>query len=78
MERSVLEEEGREIAEKLGNGVTCIGPWFFDEKEKEFVWHTFNDDRAFTGTTFTGKNLEEAKQNLIDSRKRFGAKPPIF
>jgi hypothetical protein len=73
-----LEKEGRAIAEKLGNGVTYLGPWFHDEEKKEFLWHTFNDDPAFTGTTFTAKTFQEAKEKLIEKRKLFGMPLPNF
>lgn len=70
-----LKREGEEIARKLGNGVIYVGPWL---EEDRFLFHTFNDDRAFTGTTFVARNLKEAKEKLIEKRKLFGKPLPDF
>ncbi|MFH1575602.1 MAG: hypothetical protein ABIB55_01490 [Candidatus Nealsonbacteria bacterium] len=71
-----LRQEGREIAQKLGNGVTYLGPQM--NKNNEFIFHLFNDDPALTGTTFVGKTFEGAKKNLINKRKLFNSFPPTF
>lgn len=74
---SSLEEEGRRIAKRLGQGVTYRGPWLPYGPGGEFLGHFFQDD-AVTETSFVAKTFEEAKANLIDIRKKWGAKPPVF
>ncbi len=69
-----LEEEGKEIAKKLGNGVRCLGPQMDGWK---LVYHLFNDDTV-TDSSFTGLSFEEASQNLINCRIRFGKMLPSF
>lgn len=69
-------EEGQKIARKLGGEVIYEGPWFPDGPKGEFLGH-FLTDRV-TGSTFAAKTLEEAKATLIQSRKDWGAKPPLF
>lgn len=64
--------EGRRIAEQLGNGVTYNGPQM---SNGEFQFHLFTDS-AVTGTTFAGKDFEEAKQRFIKVREEFGAEQP--
>ena len=71
-----LREEGQEIARKLGGEVTYKGPWLPDGPEGEFFGHWFND--VLTGSSFSAKTLEEAKATLIQSRKDWSAKPPVF
>ena len=74
-----LQREGEEIARKLGNGVIYAGPWLDEDGNSDtFLFHTFNDDPAFTGTTFTAKTLEEAKNRLIEKRKLFSLPLPNF
>jgi hypothetical protein len=73
-----LRKEGEAITKKLGNGVIYAGPWFKDDRQKIFLYHTFTDDQAFTGTTFTAKDLESAKLKLVEKRKLFGMKLPSF
>ena len=70
-----LKREGEKIAEKLGNGVTYLGPQVVDGK---FLYHFFNDNPAFTGTAFTAITFEEAKQKLIGKRKLFSMPLPDF
>lgn len=74
---SSLEEEGRRIAQRLGQGVTYRGPWLPYGPGGEFIGHFFQDD-AVTETSFVAKTFKEAKASLIDIRKKFGAKPPVF
>jgi len=69
-----IEEEGREIAQRLGNAVYYNGPQMY---EGEFFCHLFTDT-AVTGTTFAAMNLDKAKAALIRKRKEFGAEPPVF
>ncbi|MBU0846904.1 hypothetical protein KKH23_06900 [Patescibacteria group bacterium] len=72
-----LREEGQAIAQKLGNGVGYYGPWLPYGPEGEFMGHFFQDD-AVTETSFVAFNYEKAKAILIQSRKDFGAEPPVF
>lgn len=69
-----IEEQGRKIAQQLGNDIVYNGPQYLND---EFMFHVFTDV-AVTGTTFAAKTFEEAKANLIEKRKLFGAKPPSF
>ncbi|MBA7669867.1 hypothetical protein ES703_78005 [subsurface metagenome] len=71
-----LIEEGQEIARKLGGEVIYKGPWLPNGEKGEFYGHWFTD--RVTGSSFAAKTLEEAKAILIQSRKDFGAKPPVF
>jgi len=71
-----LREEGQEIARKLGGEVIYKGPWLPDGEKGEFYGHWFTD--RVTGSSFAAKTLEETKAILIQSRKDWGAKPPIF
>jgi len=72
-----IEEEGRRIAKRLGQGVTYYRPWLPEGPKGEFYGHIF-EDAAVTETAFVAKTFEEAKASLIDIRKKFGAKPPVF
>jgi len=74
---SSIEEEGQRIAERLGQGVTYRGPWFPYGPNGKFLGYFFQDD-AVTGSSFVAKTFEEAKASLIEMRKDFGAKPPVF
>lgn len=76
MKKSIeeLTREGEEIARRLGNGAIYIGPQLANDK---LVYHMFNDS-AVTDTSFAAKTFKEAKQVLIERRKRFGAKLPNF
>jgi hypothetical protein len=65
-------KEGKAIAEKLGNSIGYYGPYQW-RPEGGYV---FKD--AVTGSSFIAKTYEEAKQELINMRKEFGAKPPTF
>jgi len=69
-------EEGQKIAQQLGGEVIYKGPWLPDGPKGEFLGHFFTD--RVTGSTFAAKTLEEAKAILIQSRKDWGAKPPVF
>ena len=69
-------EEGQKIARKLGNEVIYSGPWLPYGPKGEFLGHFFTD--RVTGSTFPAKTLEEAKAILIQSRKDWGEKPPVF
>ncbi len=69
-------EEGQKIARKLGGEVIYEGPWLPYGPKGKFLGHFFTD--RVTGSTFVAKTLEEAKAILIQSRKDWGAKPPIF
>jgi len=69
-------EEGQKIARKLGNEVIYSGPWLPYGPKGEFMGHFFSD--MVTGSTFPAKTLEEAKAILIQSRKDWGEKPPVF
>ncbi|GAJ08633.1 unnamed protein product, partial [marine sediment metagenome] len=71
-----LIEEGQEIARKLGGEVIYKGPWLPDGEKGEFYGHWFTD--RVTGSSFAAKTLEEAKAILIQSRKDWGEKPPVF
>jgi len=71
-----LREEGQEIARKLGGEVIYKGPWLPNGEKGEFYGHWFAD--RVTGSSFTAKTLEEAKATLIQSRKDWGEKPPVF
>ena len=71
-----LIEEGQEIARKLGGEVIYEGPWFPYGPKGEFLGHFFTN--GVTGSTFVAKTLEEAKATLIQSRKDWGEKPPVF
>ena len=71
-----LIEEGQEIARKLGGEVIYKGPWLPYGPKGEFLGHFFTD--RVTGSTFPAKTLEEAKAILIQSRKDWGEKPPVF
>jgi len=71
-----LREEGQEIARKLGGEVIYKGPWLPDGEKGEFYGHWFTD--RVTGSSFAAKTLEEAKATLIQSRKDWGEKPPVF
>ena len=71
-----LIEEGQEIARKLGGEVIYNGPWLPYGPKDKFLGHFFTD--RVTGSTFVAKTLEEAKAILIQSRKDWGAKPPVF
>ncbi|MBA7564960.1 hypothetical protein ES708_06629 [subsurface metagenome] len=71
-----LIEEGQEIARKLGGEVIYNGPWLPYGPKGEFLGHFFTD--RVTGSSFPAKTLEEAKAILIQSRKDWGAKPPVF
>ena len=62
-----IKEEGQKIAEQLG--VRYAGPQYGGD---EFEFHFFID--PVTGTSFSAKTLEEAKENLIEKRKAFGAR----
>ena len=64
--REELVKEGEEIARQLGNGVSYLGP-YFDIHDK-FWLHFFNDDIKESGTSFTAKTFEEAKEKLIQKR----------
>jgi len=75
--RETLIQEGKKIAERLGNGVYCAGPWLPYGPEGKFMGHFFEDD-AVTRTSFVAMNYEEAKEELINVREKFGAKPPVF
>lgn len=75
--KSQLEQEGRRIADQLGNGVVYKGPWIPYGPEGEFFGYFFQDE-AVTMTSFVVKTYEEAKEALIDARRRFNAEPPIF
>jgi len=70
-----LREEGQEIARKLGE-VIYKGPWLPNGEKGEFYGHWFTD--RVTGSSFSAKTLEEAKATLIQSRKDWGEKPPVF
>jgi len=72
-----IEEEGRRIAQRLGQGVTYRGPWLPYGPKGEFLGYFFQDD-AVTGSSFVAKTFEEAKADLIEMRRKFGAKPPVF
>ena len=71
MEIRKIEEEGKRIAELIGNGVVYIGPQL---SKGEFLSHFFVD-KAVTDTTFAGRTLDEALANLTQKRKDFGAAP---
>ncbi|MBA7608871.1 hypothetical protein ES703_16055 [subsurface metagenome] len=71
-----LREEGQKIARKLGGEVIYEGPWLPYGPKGEFLGHFFSD--RVTGSTFPAKTLEEAKATLIQSRKDWGEKPPVF
>jgi len=71
-----LREEGQEIARKLGGEVIYEGPWLPNGEKGEFYGHWFTD--RVTGSSFSAKTLEEAKATLIQSRKDWGEKPPVF
>jgi len=71
-----LFEEGQEIARKLGGEVIYKGPWLPNGEKGEFYGHWFTD--RVTGSSFSAKTLEEAKATLIQSRKDWGEKPPVF
>ncbi len=71
-----LIEEGQEIARKLGGEVIYNGPWLPNGPKGEFLGHFFTD--RVTGSTFVAKALEESKAILIQSRKDWGEKPPVF
>ena len=73
---NVLIEEGQEIARKLGGEVIYERPWLPYGPEGEFLGHFFTD--VLTGSSFSAKTLEEAKATLIQSRKDWGEKPPVF
>ena len=75
--REALIQEGKKIAERLGNGVYCAGPWLPYGPEGKFMGYFFEDD-AVTGTSFVAMNYEEAKEGLINVRENFKAKPPVF
>ncbi|GAI89376.1 unnamed protein product, partial [marine sediment metagenome] len=64
------------IARKLGNEVIYKGPWLPNGEKGEFYGHWFTD--RVTGSSFAAKTLEEAKAILIQSRKDWGEKPPVF
>jgi len=69
-----IEKEGMDITEKLGNGVKYVGPQMENGK---LAFHLSEDDRAVTGTSFTGMTFEEAKESFIQKRKVFNAPPPL-
>ncbi|MBA7580615.1 hypothetical protein ES708_22508 [subsurface metagenome] len=69
-------EEGQKIARKLGGEVIYEGPWLPNGEKGEFYGHWFTD--RVTGSSFSAKTLEEAKATLIQSRKDWGARPPVF
>ncbi|GAI80625.1 unnamed protein product, partial [marine sediment metagenome] len=71
-----LIEEGQKIAQRLGGEVIYKGPWLPDGEKGEFYGHWFTD--RVTGSSFAAKTLEEAKAILIQSRKDWGEKPPVF
>ena len=71
-----LIEEGQKIAQQLGNEVIYNGPWLPYGPKGEFYGHFFTN--GVTGSTFTAKTLEHAKAILIQSRKDWGEKPPVF
>ncbi len=72
-----LEQEGRLIAEQLGNGVNYAGPLLWDGPEGKFYGHLFQDD-AVTVSSFTGIDFEGAKTRLIEMRQQWDAEPPVF
>ena len=69
-------EEGQKIAQQLGGEVIYKSLWLPDGPKGEFLGHFFTD--RVTGSTFAAKTLEEAKDILIQSRKDWGAKPPVL
>jgi len=69
-------EEGQKIAQRLGGEVIYEGPWLPYGPKGEFLGHFFTD--RVTNSTFVAKTLEEAKAILIQSRKDWSAKPPVF
>jgi hypothetical protein len=68
------EDEGKRIAQQLGNGVTYDGPYIVNGK---FQMHGFTDV-AITGGSFTAQDLEGAKAKFIALRRRFGEPLPEF
>lgn len=69
-----IKKEGKDIAQKLGNGVRYAGPQISDG---ELVYHLFNDD-AVTDCSFAANTIEEAKEKLVEKRRLFNAPPPNF
>lgn len=75
--KAQLDQQGREITARLGNGINYYGPWLPYGEEGEFMGHFFQDD-AVTGTSFVASTYEEAKEALVGARKNFDAEPPVF
>ncbi|NVM24276.1 MAG: hypothetical protein HWN68_21160, partial [Desulfobacterales bacterium] len=74
---SSREEEGRRIAQRLGQGVVYYGLFMPSEVSEGFLGYTF-EDAAVTKSSFVAVDYEHAKEQLIKLRKDWHAKAPVF